>query len=56
MTKVLIKKSFDAVVFDVLKVTPEEYAGKPLHLSFQFLHIIAYGYYSIRICRPNRDV
>lgn len=35
-----LKKSFDAVVFDVLKVTPEEYAVSLLPLVLQFLHII----------------
>ena len=35
-----LKKSFDAVVFDVLKVTPEEYAVSLPSLVLQFLHIL----------------
>lgn len=29
-------KSYDAVVFDVLKVTPEEFAVSMLHMSLSF--------------------
>lgn len=40
-----MKKSFDAVVFDVLKVTPEEYAVSPPHprLSPVFAHNLRVG-------------
>ncbi|KAA8589279.1 hypothetical protein FQN60_012644, partial [Etheostoma spectabile] len=51
-----LKKSFDAVVFDVLKVTPEEYAGQITLMDAPVFKAIQPEVSRSQLCRERRGV
>ena len=52
-----MKKSFDAVVFDVLKVTPEEYAvSLPPLLSQVFAHNLRSGAVKLEFVGSTEEI